>query len=214
MKLRDFLTGLRRFAWAGVLLWLLVTIGAVAGYARTPPVYVATQQLDVALVPIGQLTATDQERLDAQASSVARTIASQGFLASQPFTAAVRLQLAGLSGAHAIVGVTPEQVGAALSATHTGTTVTLSARASSPTQAERLAGGATQALAQDAGELLPVPKSATVRVIPDQSPPHAMRDAAADDAARNLLLARLALAAATAVLLVMVLAWLGNRALG
>ena len=212
MSLKYLLAGLRRWAWAGLLLWLLVTTIAIVGYARTPPTYVATQRADVALVAIGPLTQARQEQLDAQARATASLIASPGFLSSPSFLTPVVQQFTVSYGTHAPMSLSVQQAGAALSATHTGTQIVIAARFGTTRAAEVLAQTAVQALAQQASKLLPAASDATIRIIPSQMPPRVVRDTAADEATRNLLLARLALALVTGLLTVGALAWLGNRA--
>jgi hypothetical protein len=204
-------SGMRRYAWTGMALWLLVAIGAAASYLRTPPQYIATQRLDVALVPVGEMTAANQQQLDAQAATIARAIASPGFLVSLPFATAVSQQFSALSGLHASTSLSPQQAATSLSAMHSGAHVTISARAGTPGQSELLAQSAAQALALHADELLPGAPDATIRIIPDASPPHVARDAAAGDMARDLLLARLGLATTTALLMVIALGWIDGR---
>jgi hypothetical protein len=198
---------MRRYAWTGVALWLLVAIGSTIGYMRTPPHYIASQTVDVALVPIGQVTSANQQQLDAQAATIARAIAAPSFLVSLPFATAVSQQFSALHG----TSLSPQQAAASLSATHTGAQVTISARAGTPGQSELLAESAAQALALHVDELLPGAPDATIRIIPDASPPRVARDVAADDTARDLLLARLGLATTTALLLVIALAWIDGR---
>lgn len=211
MNWRPLLARMRGYARAGLLLWLVVAAGAGAGYARTPARYVATQHLIIALLPPGQITAPERERLDGRAADIARTVASPEFLASRVFATALSQRFSVLQGPHAPASPSPEQAVAALSAVHIGARVTITARDSSPTWARLLAESATQVLAQQVDQLLPQASDATIRIIADPPPPSVTRDAAADAAARALLLTQLALAAVTALLSVLALAWLSAR---
>lgn len=212
MNWRHLFRGLRRYAWAGILLWLIVAIGSAVAYMQTPAQYVAIQDITVTLVPIGGLTAANQQQLDVQAETIARMIASPDFLASHQFTTAVSQQQATQGGSTTSNTFSSEQVGDALSATHSGARITLSASSSSSTQAVILVQTATQALTVNAADLLPPEDETTIRLVPDQSAPLVARDTATDDAAHNLLLTRLGLATATALLLVLALGWIASRA--
>lgn len=203
--------GMRRYAWAGAQLWLVVAIGSAVGSMQAPAQYVATQGITVTLVPIGGPTAANQQRLDAQAVTIARMIASPDFLASHQFTTAVSQQQATQGGSTTSNTFSPEHVSDALSATHAGARITLSASSSSSTQAVVLVQTATQALTVHAADLLPPQDETTIRLVPDQSAPLVARDTATDDAARNLLLTHLGLATATALLLVLALGWIASR---
>lgn len=206
--LRRALGGMRRYAWAGVALWLTVAISSAIGYARTPAVFIATTSLQVTLAPIGLQTAADQQQLDAQAVALARMIASPAFLTSPQFITAVSQQLNNGDPAHEL---SSELIREALSGSHTDARVTFTAQANSTTQATRLAQATTQTLMQHATDLLSTPSNSTIRLVPDQQAPTVAPDTIASDTARGILLARLGLATATALLLTFALGWLTSR---
>lgn len=196
------LSVLRRGWWIGVLVAVLVVLGAGAQYARAVRAapYVATQSLHIALLEPPTASTSAVAAADANAAGIARLLASGELLASPSLDAAIAARM------HAdnpsLAGVTPGAVAAGLSATHDmGGFVTLKARWASARGAEALLRAAVEVLRGDAlaGEPMVMAlmaaglPGALLRVDTAGAPSVAAPDVGALLAARGDLLARIGL---------------------
>jgi hypothetical protein len=195
---------LRRWWWIAALVTIVTLCLAVYGYASTRPIYVATQHLTVVLLPPGAATATEVARTEQDEQTIARLLAHGGIFASPPLDAAIASQLAAHGGQGA--GITAKDIASAVTATHAGNIVTLSARWREPGGARALVTAVAAALG--GGALLPavtqagvLPPGASLRVEADGPPARPVVDQAVAGTARALLLGRLALGVGTGLVL-------------
>jgi hypothetical protein len=212
---------LRRFWWASVAVVLVVAIGATAQYLRAPRDFVATQELQVAVLVGDQGNQGNQGNQGAptadaaaqQASVLARDLSSSAALSSPALATAI---LAGLpSGESARLHASAPAVESALSATHNGMVVTLSAQWPTAKGANELVAAAVAALQQNPALLAQLSPltfatgAARVQVSAPATP--AVHVAAQEAAARDALLTRIAMGLLAALLLPFALAALLQR---
>lgn len=196
------MASLRRGWWVGLLVGLLVVLGAGAQYVRTVRAvpYVATQTLQLALLEPPTASTSATAAADANAASVARLLASGGLLASPSLDTAIAARMH--AGDPSLAGVTPSTVAANLSATHdAGGFVALRAQWASAAGAEALLRAAVEELGAGALAGEPAvraltaagPPGAVLRVAAVVGPSAAVPDAGMLAAARGDLLARVGL---------------------
>lgn len=215
------------------LLWLLplavallIAAGALYEYAGPPAaanrVYIATQQLRLAL-PVAGATSTYDAYLARQSEdTAARALASGAPLQSPALDATIAARYATAyadlpqSAAHAGAPrrVTSAEVAAALTATHTGNRVTLTAHWQSPQGARALLTAAVTTLAED-GVAVPAaasgPASITVAVQVAGPASTATVDSTVAAAALHTLLVRLAFAVAAGAVTLLAIGWVMAR---
>lgn len=214
-RVRGAMAAARRRWWLVVLLVLLVAAGSLVRYlgpgATQRDSYIATRSLRIVVVPVGASTAYDGYIAVRQEDEIARTLATGGLLSDARLDAAiaVRMRVDNLRGsldAHAIASAT------ALSASHSGNLITLTARGRTAAEADAIATAAVETLSSEAlVSLLPsalVPQSSDallVQAVGSASQP--MRDTARDAAAVWQILARIAIAIVAGIILTLLMGW-------
>jgi hypothetical protein len=194
----------RRWWRLGALVTLLIVALSLIGWLRTPPGYLASRTLTVTVLPVGTPTAQESYLAEQQALAVARSVVSSDFLSAHAFDQAVAQALPN-DAESSLRAASPFALGRALSATHSGALITLTAAWGSAAAAE--------ALATAAARVLMVGNPAVLVLFPGSSPDGAPRftvgsatsaieDAAVSDASRNTLLMRLALSALAGLLVI------------
>lgn len=226
-----FLAALRRRAWAGGVVATLVVLlaGGVYLLALRHVAYVATQALDVSVLPPdggGGAAALEAQQL---ADQTARNLAGGAVFTAAAFDAAVVGAIHssggaldtrfGASTAASLVGLNAAGVAGALSGAHVGDRVLVSARWPTPGGARALATAAGQVLSGDpdlafggAADSLSL-DGATGRLPLDGTVSVAARDPAQQAAARTRLLWSLLLGLAAALAFTLLLAWWDVRTL-
>lgn len=207
------------------LVWLLpavvalvIAAGALFAYAGPPAagrhVYVATQQVRLGVPVVGAGTTYDAYLARRAEDAAARELATGGLLQAGRLDAAIAAEYVAYRGYSPPgtpgVGAFPSklaatEVGAALSATHAGNLVTVTARWNTPQGAEALLGAAVRTLV---AEGVPVSTEAesgagapTVAIAQVAGPASgAALDGAVETAALDTLLARLGFAVAAGAL--------------
>jgi hypothetical protein len=196
----DAIIIVRRWWWVTALVTSLIGSLALIGWLRTPTVYVATRSIVIASLPAGTPSAQDSYFAEQQALANARRIVSPGFLTAPAFDRAIAHTLASTPD-RTLREASPLALGHALSASHTGNTITLTVRWGSVTGAEALNTAAGNALASSDPAILALFGSGEApRFLVASGNPQALVEAATADAARNTLLLRLALATLAGVL--------------
>jgi hypothetical protein len=196
----EAVTTVRRWWWVMALVTLLIASLSLIGWLRTPMIYVATRSVAITTLPAGTPSAQDSYFAEQQTLATARLIASPGFLTAPAFDQAIARALISAPD-RTLREASPLALGRALSASHTGNTITLTATWGSAAGAEALVIAATNALASsDPAILALVGSGEAPRFLMTSGRSQAAVDAETADAARNTLLLRLALAALAGVL--------------
>ena len=200
MSSHEAVTIVQRWWWVMALVTLLIVSLALIGWLRTPTVYVATRSVAIATLPAGTPSAQDSYFAEQQTFATARLIASRGLLTAPAFDQAIVHTLASTRD-HTLREASPLALGRALSASHTGDTISLTATWGSATGAEALVTAAGNALASSDTAILALFGSGEApRFLVAPGNPQAVVDEEAASAARNTLLLRLALAVLAGVL--------------
>ncbi|HEU4782748.1 MAG TPA: hypothetical protein VFS83_05355 [Ktedonobacterales bacterium] len=211
MSRHEAVTIVRHWWWVMALAPLLIGSLALIGWLRTPTNYVATRSVAIAMPPAGTPSAQDSYFAEQQALATARVIVSPGFLTAPAFDRAIAYALAS-SPDRALRQASPLTLGRALSASHTGATITLAATWGNATGAEALVNAAANALASsDPAFLALFGSGETPHFLAPSGNPHAIVDAETAAAARDTLLLRLALAVLAGVLVMGTTALLERR---
>ncbi len=182
------------------LVTLLIGSLSLIGWLRTPTIYVATHAVTIVILPAGTPSAQESFFAQEQALATARRIVSPGFLTAPAFGRAVSHALASATD-HALREASPSALGRALSASHAGNTITLTAKWGSATGADALVIAAAAVLASGDLAILDLfgsREAPSFLVAPGGS--HAMVDEETAAAARDTLLLRLALAVLAGIL--------------
>lgn len=193
-----------RYWAASAALVVVVVAASAAQMVAAPRHYIATQQLQVVVLPVAS-AAED-------ASPVARALVDPALLDSPRLASDVLARIP--ANEEISDGVSAEALRGALSASHSGASVTLSASWTSRSGAEAILDAAVNALQSD-GSLLPsgvTSESVRVQAVGAASP--ATRSTVEADAATQTLVQRILMAVAAALLLPFALdALLANRTL-
>ena len=190
----------RRWWWVMALVTLLIGSLALIGWLRTPTGYIATRAIAIAALPAGTPSAQDSYFAQQQTLATTRFIVSSRFLTAPAFDRAIAHALASTAD-RALREASPLALGRALSASHTGNTITLAADWPSAPGAEALVTAATGILASSDPTILALFGSGeSPRFLVAVGNPNAVVDEEAASAARNTMMLRLALAVLAGVL--------------
>lgn len=212
MQWVDVVALCRRWWWALVVVTLLVSGLSVIRWWRTPPVYVATSTVSVAVLPAGAPSSQASYLAEQRALAIARIVAAPSFLAAPAFDAALAHALSSSAPDPSLRQAPPLTLGRALLASHSGAIISLAASWASAPGAAALASAAAATLAQENPAILALfPTGDTPRFYVDPHPALAVRDAVADASARDALLMRLALAVMAGLLALATLGLLERR---
>src|SRR5690242_13424340 len=109
------------------LVTLLIGSLSLIGWLRTPTVYVATRVVALATLPAGTPSAQDSYLAEQQTLATARLIVTPRFLTAPAFERAISHALTSTPDS-TLRGASSSALGNALSASHTGNTITLTAK--------------------------------------------------------------------------------------
>ncbi len=213
-RVRGALAAARRHWWLVALLVLLVAAGSLVQYAvgtgaAHRDTYIATRSLRIVVVPEGASTAYSGAVASRQEDEIARTLVSDGFLSSAQLGEAIATRM---RADHIEHPPTARDIAAALSATHDGSLVILTARGRTPAEADAIAAAATETLnattvgAMATSELMPsAGEGLLVQVEGSAGQP--TRDTTQNEAALWQVVTRVALAVVAGVLLTLLVGW-------
>lgn len=209
MRLRVALAPLRRRWWFGALVLLLVAAGSLWQYigpGAAQHVYLVRQAYQIVVLPAGSSTTYSDYLAQQQEAAIARAMTSGGLLTSPTLDTAILARASHYlpypyNADSSLAASSAASVGAALSATHSGSAVVITARWPSATVAAALARGAHDVLTSGnfttllAGVSLPAisPSSATISLDAQNEASQPTLDADAEAAARQTLITRLVL---------------------
>jgi hypothetical protein len=194
----------RRYWLAGLALIAVVTLVSAAQLIRAPRHYTATQELRVAVLAVPGAPATDAATL---ADSAARNLSSPSTLSAPALATTILAHIS--AGEQAQQHFTALSVGSALSASHHGPTVSLSATWTSAQGTQDVLAAAVAALqAQPPFSQEATPLQATERLQADAPAPAAARTPGEESSMLALLFGRLVLGLLAGVLLPFALALL------
>lgn len=215
-RVRRAVAAAQRRWWLVASLVLLVAAGSLIQYfgpgAAQRDSYNATRSLRIVVVPVGASTAYDGYVAEQQEDEIARMLTTGGVLSSGRLddSIAARMRSHGVRGSLSTA--------AALSATHSGNLVTLTARGRTTAEADAIATAAVETLSSAAlASLLPstpVPQSGDALLVQvEGSASQPVRDATQDEAAMWQIATRIVLALVAGVFLTALLGWWASRRL-
>ncbi len=197
--------GVWRRWWIALLVTAVVIVLAVAQYAASPErhTYIAVQRLRVVVVPAAGSTGYDTYRADTAAATVAGVLASQSTLAARQFDTTVAALASKQHGVGMLAGIasfsgqiSANDVATALSGSHAGDELTVTARWPTESGAVALASASGSTLAGypvPATALASLPSGATVGIEVEGSVARPIVDAARASSALWTLLERVGL---------------------
>lgn len=212
-RVRSAVAAARRRWWLAALLVFLVAAGSLAQYASAGAgrftAYVATRSLRVVVVPIEASTSYDGYIAARQGDEIARSLATDGVFSNARLDEAIVIRM---RADHSAGPLAAHDIAAALTATHSGNLVTLTARGRTSAEADAIATAAVEALDPAAlvsflpSTLVP-PSGDTLLVQTEGSVSKPVRDTSQNDAAVWQIVARIILAFVVGVLLAQLLGW-------
>jgi hypothetical protein len=219
-RVRSAVVAAQRRWWLAALLVLLVAAGSLvqyvgAGVAQRDS-YIATRSLRIVIVPSGASTAYDGYVAARQEDEIARMLTTGSLLSNGRLDdgIAVRMRSHGVRGSLSTLASTAAD---ALSATHSGNLVTLTARGRTTAEADAVATAAVETLSSETlsspvlASFLPsalIPQSDDALLVQAEgtvSPP--VRDATQDEAAVWRIATRIAIAFVAGVFLTLLVGW-------
>lgn len=218
-RMRGALAAALRHWWLAALLVVLVAAGSLAQYVvgtsgAHRDVYVATRSLRIVVLPEGAATAYSGSVAARQEDEIARTLVSSGLLSSTQLDEDIAARMRATGSAHP---PTARDIAAALSATHDGSLVILTARGRTPVEAAAIATAATEALnATTVGAMVAAGQASSaggrLLVQVEGSAGQPTRDTTQNEAALWQLVTRVALALVAGILLTLLLGgWVSTR---
>ncbi|HEX8035643.1 MAG TPA: hypothetical protein VF510_17425 [Ktedonobacterales bacterium] len=214
-RVRSAVAAAQRRWWLAALLVLLVAAGSLvqhvgAGVAQRDS-YIATRSLRIVVIPSGASTAYDGYVAARQEDEIARMLTTDSLLSNGRLDdgIAVRMRSHGVRGSLSTLASTAAD---ALSATHSGNLVTLTARGRTTAEADAVATAAVETLSSPVlASFLPsalIPQSDDALLVQAEgtvSPP--VRDATQDEAAVWRIATRIAIAFVAGVFLTLLVGW-------